>query len=86
MTKEYIIAHELGMEYHSATSDQLSVYHRCMDQYGQQQALDFDIWKAEKHIVSEMNAAGEVQYHDSLYRYYEPEQLYNQFIEQQNKP
>lgn len=41
MTKEEIISEQLGMEYHSMTSDQLSVYHRCMDEYAKQQTIAF---------------------------------------------
>lgn len=94
MTKETIIAEELGMEYHSMTSDQLSVFHRCMDEYPKQQAIAYDEWKWGNRWHSLENGYWyQTLEHpsamsDKTYNKYHrktPQELYNQFIEQQSK-
>jgi hypothetical protein len=50
-----------------------------MDEYAKLQRLAFDLYKADRGIVSDFNG-----YHDESHSY-SGDELYNQFIEQQNK-
>lgn len=88
MTKEEVISQQLGSMYHSKTADELSQFHLCMDEYAKQQAIAFDEWKRKNKWFSFEN-------NEYWYQIFEvgtsrahtltSEQLYDQFIEQQNK-
>lgn len=44
MTQEELLVQELGMEYHSATNDQLSLTRNCMDEWANIKAVEFLKW------------------------------------------
>ena len=57
-----------------------------MDEYAKQQAIAFDEWKVSNKYRASLNMFGELVYEDNSDHCYGRQELYNQFIEQQNKP
>lgn len=54
-----------------------------MDEYAKQQAIAFDEWKIGHKYKASLNMAGELGYEDEIDYWYSPQDVYNQFIEQQ---
>ena len=54
--------------------------------YAKQQAIAFDEWKVSNRYRASLNMFGELVYEDDSDHCYDAQELYNQFIEQQNKP
>lgn len=85
MNKEEIISEQLGSMYHAKTSGELSVFHRCMDEYAKQQSIEFADWLIsegfypyEKEVGRWLNISGDLLT-------WQTQELHNQFNEQQTK-
>ena len=57
-----------------------------MGEWAKQQAIAFDEWKVSNKYRASLNMFGELVYEDDSDHCYGTQELYNQFIEQQNKP
>jgi hypothetical protein len=87
MTKEEIISDQLGSIYHSKTSDELSQFHLCMDEFAKQQAVAFAVFRDLYHREERRKIKEEERRLGGMITWdYTPDgEIYNQFIESQNK-
>ncbi len=89
MTKEEILDKSITYAFECDDASMVIPYgaaEKAMDEYAKQQAIAFDEWKVSNKYRASLNMFGELVYEDDSDHCYGTQELYNQFIEQQNKP
>lgn len=86
MTKEQLLDEHAKYAWECDESEHVVAYskaEKAMDEYAKQQAIAFDEWKADNKWVQSLNNNYFMKEHPLQHK--TSDQLYSQFIEQQNK-